>query len=63
MPSSCNLFAYLFQLFKHFMKTTEMLILITVFDLHLKASFNNVFTFKKDLSYMPLHAISVFGKL
>ena len=29
----------------------------------LKASFNNVFTLKKNLSYMSLHAISVFDKV
>ena len=32
-------------------------------DVVLKASFNNAFTFKKILSYMSLHAISVFDKV
>ena len=41
---------------------TEFIALKGMFDWKLKATFNNVFTLKI-LSYMSLHAISVFDKV
>ena len=52
------------QLYKQ--NSLEKFFIFTIYKnytLALKALFNNAFTLKKNLSYMSLHAISVFDKV